>query len=61
MSKKKGKTMTKLITITSDFGDGFAAAQLRAVTNTLGYTDKIIENHDVSKITFQLLKVRFKF
>jgi S-adenosylmethionine hydrolase len=37
-----------LITITTDFGDQFAAAQLKAVIFSLGFTGQIIENHDVS-------------
>ena len=39
--------MTRLITITSDLGDGFATAQLRAVVASLGFEGKLIENHDV--------------
>jgi S-adenosylmethionine hydrolase len=40
--------MDKLITITTDFGDSFAATQLQAVVAGTGYEGKIIENHDVS-------------
>lgn len=37
-----------LITITTDLGDQFATAQLRAVVENLGYTGKLIENHSVT-------------
>ncbi len=40
--------MDDLITITTDFGDSFAPAQLKAVIATLGYTGRLIENHSVS-------------
>lgn len=45
------KTMKKLITITTDFGDSFAAAQLRAVTASLEFDGSLIENHDVSSFS----------
>lgn len=37
-----------LITITTDFGDQFAAAQLRVVIAAQGYSGQIIENHGVT-------------
>lgn len=43
--------MTKnenLITITTDFGDSFAPAQLRAVLTSLRYAGEVIENHGVT-------------
>lgn len=40
--------MNKLITITTDFGDQLAPAQLKAVIATLGYTGRVIENHGVT-------------
>lgn len=40
--------MKKLITITTDFGDSFAAAQLKAVIANLGFDGTVIENHDVA-------------
>lgn len=48
-----------LITITTDFGDQFAAAQLKAVASSLGYAGELIENHSVKKFsitedTFQI-------
>lgn len=42
------KNMKKTITITSDFGDQFASAQLRAVIASLGFDGNLIENHSVS-------------
>lgn len=36
------------ITITTDFGDQFATAQLKAVITTLGFTGNLIENHSVT-------------
>lgn len=39
--------MDKLIVITTDFGDSFAASQLHAVVTSLGFTGRLIENHDV--------------
>lgn len=39
--------MQKLITVTTDFGDSFATAQLKAVVNSLGFEGQLIENHDV--------------
>jgi len=41
--------MNNLITITTDFGDAFAAAQLKAVILAFGFTGQIIENHSVTK------------
>ncbi len=38
----------KIITITSDLGDQFATAQLRAVVAGLGFEGQLIENHDVT-------------
>lgn len=38
----------KQITITTDFGDQFAAAQLKAVVCSFGFAGKIIENHSVT-------------
>ncbi len=40
--------MRNVITITTDFGDQFAASQLRAVIATLGFKGEIIENHSVT-------------
>lgn len=40
--------MQKLITVTTDFGDQFSAAQLKAIIATLGFKGEIIENHSVS-------------
>lgn len=40
--------MTKLITITTDFHDSFATAQLKAVAASLGFNGNLIENHEVS-------------
>lgn len=40
--------MNKLITITTDFGDQLAAAQLKAVLLDLGFNGQIIENHSVT-------------
>ena len=35
------------ITITTDFGDGFATSQLHAVVADLGFDGRLIENHNV--------------
>lgn len=40
--------MNKLITITTDFGDQLAAAQLKAVLANLGFDGLVIENHSVT-------------
>lgn len=40
--------MNTLITITTDFGDQFAASQLRAVIANLKFQGQIIENHSVT-------------
>jgi S-adenosylmethionine hydrolase len=40
--------MNKLITITTDFGDSFAAAQLMAVIANFDYGGRIAENHSVT-------------
>lgn len=40
--------MDNLIVITTDFGDSFAASQLKAVVSSLGFTGRLIENHDVT-------------
>lgn len=40
--------MNKLITITTDFGDQLAAAQLKAVLADSGFDGQIIENHSVT-------------
>ena len=40
--------MHSLITITTDFGDQFAAAQLRAVIASLNFDGQVIENHSVT-------------
>jgi len=37
----------KTITITTDFGDGFATSQLHCVLACLNFNGKVIENHDV--------------
>lgn len=52
--------MKKIITITTDLGDSFAAAQIRAVIAALEYSGDLIENHDVSNFSitegaFQIL------
>lgn len=39
--------MNELITLTTDFGDQFAVAQLHTVFVDLGFFGKIIENHEV--------------
>ncbi len=49
-----------VITITTDFGDSFAASQLKAVVLKLGFRGDIIENHSVSSFSltegaFQIL------
>ncbi len=43
--------MKKLITVTTDFGDSFAAAQLRAIIASLNHNGPLIENHDVSNFS----------
>ncbi len=43
--------MSKIITITSDFGDQFATSQLRAVLASLGFTGQLIENHEVTSFS----------
>lgn len=50
--------MKKLIAITTDFGDNFSSAQLRAVLASLGFTGEIIENHAVSP--FSILEGAFQ-
>lgn len=50
--------MNKLITITSDFGDQFASAQLKAVVASLGFDGQIIENHEVTP--FSILEGAFE-
>lgn len=40
--------MNKVITITTDFGDQLAAAQLKAVLTSLGFDGLLIENHSVT-------------
>ncbi len=45
--------MNKLITITSDFGDQFASAQLRAIIASLGFKGDVIENHSVSPFSIE--------
>lgn len=40
--------MKKIIAITTDFGDNFASAQLRAVLASFDFTGEIIENHSVT-------------
>lgn len=39
--------MKNLIVITTDFGDSFASAQLRAILSSLQYAGEVIENHGV--------------
>lgn len=39
--------MNQIITITTDFGDGFATSQLGAVVAGLGFKGQLIENYDV--------------
>src|SRR3989338_8672237 len=43
--------MDKCITITTDFGDDFAAAQIRAVMATLNHNGRVIENHSVTSFS----------
>lgn len=50
--------MKPLITITTDFGDQFAVAQLRAVLASLGFNGQLIENHDVTP--FSILEGAFR-
>lgn len=50
--------MRDLITLTTDFGDSFATAQLHAVIASLGFTGKIIENHDVTN--FSIIEGAFR-
>jgi len=40
--------MKNTIAITTDFGDNFASAQIRAVLASLGFSGNIIENHSVT-------------
>lgn len=54
--------MKNVLTITTDFKDEFAVAQLHAVMATLDYEGKIIENHSVSQFSiiegaFQILSL----
>ena len=54
--------MEKVITITSDFKDEFAVAQLHAVAVSLGFDGKLIENHGVTPYSiiegaFQILSL----
>lgn len=39
--------MHKVITVTTDFGDQFSAAQLKSIITTLGFKGNLIENHSV--------------
>lgn len=48
----------KNITITTDFGDQFAIAQLHAVIADLGFNRKLIENHGV--IPFSIIEGAFQ-
>ncbi|MBI2029357.1 SAM-dependent chlorinase/fluorinase [Candidatus Gottesmanbacteria bacterium] len=52
--------MKPTITITTDFGDSFAAAQLKAVLASENFDGQVIENHDVTDFSitegaFQIL------
>lgn len=52
--------MKNLIAITTDFGDGFASIQLRAILSSLNFVGEVIENHGVSPFSitegaFQIL------
>lgn len=40
--------MHQLITVTTDFGDQFAAAQLKAIINSLRFKGELIENHSIA-------------
>lgn len=40
--------MSRLITITTDFGDQLAAAQLKAVLADQGFNGQVIENHSIT-------------
>lgn len=53
-----GQKMKKLIAITTDFGDGFASVQLRAILNALGFAGEVIENHGVAP--FSILEGGFQ-
>jgi S-adenosyl-L-methionine hydrolase (adenosine-forming) len=48
----------KTITITTDFGDQFATAQLKAVITSLGFTGTLIENHSITP--FSLVEGAFE-
>ena len=50
--------MKSLITITTDFGDSFASAQLKAVIASLGYTGVLIET--IVYLHSQSTKARLK-
>jgi S-adenosylmethionine hydrolase len=50
--------MKQILAITTDFGDQFATAQLRAVISGLDYTGDIIENHSVTP--YSLVEAAFE-
>lgn len=45
--------MNKVITVTTDFGDQFAASQLHAVVARLGFEGRLIENHSVTPFSIK--------
>src|SRR3989344_6022901 len=50
--------MKQVITLTTDFGDQFAVAQLHAVLVSLGFDGRVIENHSVSP--FKIIEGAFE-
>jgi len=50
--------MKNLIAITTDFGDGFASVQLRAILSSLHFAGEVIENHGVTP--FSILEGAFQ-
>ena len=45
--------MQKLITVTTDFGDQFSGAQLKAIIASMDFHGEIIENHSVSPFAIE--------
>ena len=45
--------MKNIITITTDFGDQFAAAQLHAIIATYNFDGNIIENHSITPFSIE--------
>jgi len=50
--------MKNLIAITTDFGDGFASVQLRAILSSLHFAGDVIENHTITP--FSILEGAFQ-